>query len=185
MKMLVDIVVKYAKQLFHFSFDADFVLCPLHYPPFPEQVYKLSPSMIENNGYLDRLHSMLYDVDATVVINAIYAIEELQLASGGLAVTQPLLMALLNRIGEFSEWGLNTILGLISKYRPANEDETYAIMNLLDPVLRTANSGAVLATFKCFTSLTARMPELQPQIYQRGNCVYIYLCVLCVCLCLR
>eukprot|EP01032_Pedospumella_encystans_P013573 gene13573-15619_t len=133
------------------------------------KVYKLSPSMIENNGYLERLHNMLYDADATVVINAIYAIEELQLATGGLVVTQQLLMALLNRIGEFSEWGLNTILGLISKYHPANEDETYAIMNLLDPVLRTANSGAVLATFKCFTSLTAKMPELQPQIYQRAK----------------
>ena len=124
--------------------------------------------MIANNGYLERLHSMLYDTDASVVINAIYVIEELQISTGGLEVTQPLLMALLNRIGEFSEWGLNTILGLISKYRPANEEETYAIMNLLDPVLRTANSGAVLATFKCFTALTAQMPELQPQIYMRG-----------------
>jgi hypothetical protein len=83
-------------------------------------------------------------------------------------VTQPLLMALLTRVGEFSEWGLNTILGLVSKYRPSSEEETYAIMNLLDPVLRTANSGAVLATFKCFTSLTAQMPDMQPAIYQRG-----------------
>lgn len=124
--------------------------------------------MITNNGYLERLYTMLYDTDATVVINAIYVIDELQIATGGLEVTQPLLMALLNRIGEFSEWGLNTILGLVCKYRPSSEEETYAIMNLLDPVLRTANSGAVLATFKCFTTLTAQMPDLQPQIYHRG-----------------
>jgi AP-4 complex subunit beta-1 len=125
--------------------------------------------MIENNNYLERLHTMLFDVDATVVINAIYVIDELQLSTGGLQVTQQLLMALLTRVGEFSEWGLNTILGLVSRYVPASEDETYGIMNLLDPVLRTANSGAVLATFKAFTSLTSTMPDLQPQIYQRGG----------------
>ena len=124
--------------------------------------------MITNQGYLDRLHTMLYDADASVVINAIYVIDELQIGTGGLQVTQQLLMALLTRVGEFSEWGLNTILGLVSRYRPASEEETYGIMNLLDPVLRTANSGAVLATFKCFTALTAQMPDLQPQIYQRG-----------------
>ena len=42
-------------------------------------------------------------------------------------------------------------------------------MNLLDPVLRTANSGAVLATFKCFITLTNSMPELHPQIYARAK----------------
>jgi vesicle coat complex subunit len=132
--------------------------------------------MIENNGYIERLHTMLYDTDATVVINAIYVIDELQISSGGLHVTQPLLMALLTRVGEFSEWGLNTILGLVSKYRPSSEEETYAIMNLLDPVLRTANSGAVLATFKCFTALTAQMPDMQPAIYQRGA-IFRFICV--------
>ena len=74
-----------------------------------------------------------------------------------------------NRIGEFSEWGLNTILGLVSRYTASSADEMFAIMNLLDPVLRTANSGAVLATFKCFISLTNNMPELHPQIYARSK----------------
>ena len=110
---------------------------------------------------------MLQDVDATVVTNAIYVLNELERGKGGLDVTQSLVMMLLNRIGEFSEWGLATILDMVSRYQPADEEETYAIMNLLDPVLRTANSGAVLATFKCFLSLTARMPELHPQIIER------------------
>lgn len=134
--------------------------------------------MIASNGYLERLHTMLFDPDATVVINAIYVIDELQIASGGLQVTQQLLAALLQRVGEFSEWGLNTILGLVSRYRPASEDEVFGVMNLLDPILRTANSGAVLATFKAFTSLTALMPDLQPQIYQRGQSVSLPVCLL-------
>jgi hypothetical protein len=42
--------------------------------------------MIANNGYIERLHTMLYDTDATVVINAIYVIDELQISTGGLQV---------------------------------------------------------------------------------------------------
>ncbi len=112
---------------------------------------------------------MLQDSDANVVTNAIHVINELQLRTGGLEVTQSIIMALLNRIGEFSEWGLNTILDLVARYRPASEDEVYAVMNLLDPVLRTANSGSVLATMKAFIHLTSSMPELHPQIIARSK----------------
>ena len=100
-------------------------------------------------------------------------------------------MGLLNRIVEFSEWGLNAVLDLVSRYKPTSEvgspclfpytiyrhihhfihtqDEVFAVMNLLDPLLRTANSGAVLATVKCFFRLTAAMPELHPQIFSRAK----------------
>ena len=36
---------------------------------------------------------------------------------------------------------LNVVLGLISRYKALSEDEMFGMMNLLDPVLRTANSG--------------------------------------------
>jgi len=42
--------------------------------------------------------------------------------------------------------GLNLLIDLVARYEPKCEDETYALMNLIDPVLRSANSGAVLAT---------------------------------------
>lgn len=112
---------------------------------------------------------MLNDSDANVVTNALHVINELELSNGGLMVTQSIIMSLLNRIGEFSEWGLNTILDLVSRYRPASEDEVYAVMNLLDPVLRTANSGSVLATLKAFIHLTSSLPELHPQIIARSK----------------
>ena len=40
-------------------------------------------------------------------------------------------------------------------------------MNLLDPVLRTSNSGSVLAVIKSFLHLTNSMPELRPMVYDR------------------
>jgi AP-4 complex subunit beta-1 len=134
------------------------------------QLNELSPTFAENHNYLPQLYNMLQDADSTVVMNVILAINELQLADGGLQLTQANVMSLLNRLGEFSEWGLNSVLELVARYRPRNEDETYAIMNLLDPVLRTANSGAVLATIKCFLALATSMGgDMLPQIYSRAK----------------
>jgi len=48
-----------------------------------------------------------------------------------------------------------------------DNNEVFQIMNLLDPVLRTSNSGSVLATIKCFLHLTRSMPDLKPQVYAR------------------
>ncbi len=112
---------------------------------------------------------MLQDPDANVVTNCLFVIHEMKLLVGGIESNNHMVMNLLNRIGEFSEWGLNTVLEIVARYRPSNEDETYAIMNLLDPVLRTANSGSVLAALKCFFNLTKHMPELHTQIVQRSK----------------
>ena len=131
------------------------------------KIYLMNASFVENAGYLPTLTKMLYDIDTNVITNAIYVLNEINIKKGGLELTPALLMHLLNRIGEFCEWGLNITLHLVCRYEPANEDEIYAIMNLLDPVLRTTNSGAVLATIKCFLHVTNAMPELHAQIYKR------------------
>ena len=44
------------------------------------------------------------DVDANVVTNVIFVLNELQLSQGGMETSQATVMHLLNRIGEFSEW---------------------------------------------------------------------------------
>lgn len=136
------------------------------------KVNSLSPELVESNGYISQLYQLLADPDATVITNCIFVINELLLPVGGLAVTQALLMNLLNRVGEFSEWGLNAVLDLVSRYVPSSDDEIYAMMNLLDPVLRTANSSAVLSTVKCFINLTSKMEnslEMHRQIYTRSK----------------
>ena len=48
---------------------------------------------------------MLDDLDASVVINAILVLEELNIDKGGLLLSPEMLMKLLGRIGEFTEWG--------------------------------------------------------------------------------
>lgn len=50
------------------------------------------------------------------------------------------------------------------RHEPADEDEAFEIMNLVDPVLRTSNSGAVLAAVNCFLLLTKNMPDMRYQV---------------------
>jgi len=99
-----------------------------------------------------------------VITNCVIVLNELLAEEGGMAVNQPLILHLLSRVGEFTEWGLTHVLALVAKYAPADEEELFSIMNLLDPVLRTSNSGVVLATIKCFLHLTTAIPDLQPQV---------------------
>ena len=116
------------------------------------------------------LHRMLQDVDPGVVANCIVVIEELTIASGGIDATQQLVLGLLNRIGEFNEWGVSLILEtIVSRYVPVSEDETYAIMNVLDPLLRSSNSGTVLGVLKCFINLTRPFPDIQTAVYTRAK----------------
>lgn len=119
------------------------------------------------DSMINTLYDMLRDPDAQVVTNCIMVLNELLVEEGGMAINQAIVLHLLNRIGEFNEWSLCPVLELVARYTPADEEETFNIMNLLDPVLRTSNSGVVLATVKCFLSLTEAMPDMHWQVYER------------------
>lgn len=133
------------------------------------QIYSLNKSIVENEGYVAQLYRMMQDADAHVITNVIYVLNEILISKGGIEINQTMILSLLNRISEFSEWGLNTVLDLVARYTPSNEDELFSIMNLLDPVLRTASSAAVISTFKCFMKFSSSNPELQPQIFSRSK----------------
>lgn len=53
------------------------------------------------------------------------------------------------------------------RHEAADEGEAFEIMNLVDPVLRTSNSGAVLAAVNCFLLLTKDMPDMRYQVCVR------------------
>jgi len=132
------------------------------------KLFHLAPEVARAANFVDLLYNMIQDPDPHVVANCLIVLDEVLAAEeGGMAVNQPLILHLLGRLGEFSEWGLTVVLALVAKYRPVDEEELFSIMNLLDPVLRTSNSGVVLSTIKCFLHLTTAVPDLQPQVYVR------------------
>mmetsp|Transcript_27957 Transcript_27957/g.67804 ORF Transcript_27957/g.67804 Transcript_27957/m.67804 type:complete len:843 (+) Transcript_27957:170-2698(+) len=140
------------------------------------KLFYLDKDFFMECNFTDILYDMLRDVDPTVVANCIRVLNEVMAKSdnGGMAINRAIMLHLLNRIHEFSEFDLVCILELVPRYIPANADEGYQIMNLLDPVLRTSSSAAVLATIQAFISLadsTGSTPkeikEIKEQVVSR------------------
>ena len=117
------------------------------------KMYHLNKEEFDKAAFNDILYEMLRDPDPSVVTNCIFVLNEIQQESGGMALNRAVMLHLLNRIHEFSEFGILAVLDLIPRYIPANDEEGFQIMNLLDPVLKTANAGAVVATIRAFLSI--------------------------------
>jgi AP-4 complex subunit beta-1 len=118
------------------------------------KLYHLDREVFERCNFLDTLYEMLRDPDAQVVSNCIIVLEEIMSKSedGGMEINRAIMLHLLNRIHEFSEFGVIALLQLVPRYRPSGDEEMYQIMNLLDPVFRTNNAGAVMAIIRAFLS---------------------------------
>ncbi|GMI27389.1 hypothetical protein TrRE_jg1655, partial [Triparma retinervis] len=129
------------------------------------KLHDLNPKLV--GELAEAVRGMVGDPDTMVVVNVIRTVNEIKRTEGGMKVDRKEMLGLLNRIQEFDEFGLSEVLGLLLKYKPQGNDEMFAIMNLLDPVLRTSNSGSVLATIRCFLSLTSSSPELSSMVCQR------------------
>jgi hypothetical protein len=131
------------------------------------KVFHLSPELVKDSDMIDTLYNMIRDREPQVVINALMSLNEMLSEEGGVVINQAITNHLLTRLREFSDWGQCIVMELLCKYAPANDDELFGIMNLLDPWLKVANSAVVLATTKTFLKMTAEAPELQRQVYLR------------------
>ncbi|RHY24987.1 hypothetical protein DYB32_008578 [Aphanomyces invadans] len=131
------------------------------------KVFSLKKELIKDSDMVDTLYNMIRDRDPQVVSNCLVALNEIMADEGGIAVNQQIVMHLLTRIAEFNEWGQCNILHVVSTYRPSSEEETFNIMNILEPLLRVSNSAVVLGTAKCFFNLTEKMPQVHTQVFER------------------
>ncbi|GJP44368.1 hypothetical protein CLOM_g3749 [Closterium sp. NIES-68] len=145
------------------------------------KLYHLAPGVCREHGYIGMLKRKLADEpDAQVVANCVSALQEVlageSLAEDGdpealkdrdMLHSRALVFSLLNRMKEMSEWAQCTVLDLASRYTPANADEVFDLMNLLEDRLQHANSAVVLATAKLFLHLTLAMPDVHHQVYER------------------
>lgn len=131
------------------------------------KVYNLDKDLVKSGDFVDILYNMLRDVDGLVVTNCIVALDEIMLEEGGIAINTAIVHHMLGRLNDFNEWGLGAVLRLVARYEPESDEETFGIMNVLDPVLRTSNSGVVLEAIGCFVRLTEHLPDLHGQVYDR------------------
>jgi len=131
------------------------------------KVYHLSPERVRESDLIDTMYNMLRDRDTVVVANCLSALNEIMADEGGIAINQAIIHHLLTRVRDFNEWGQCIVLSLVARYRPASQEETFQIMNVLDVCLRVSNSAVVLAAAKCFIELTRSLPEIQAQVFTR------------------
>ena len=131
------------------------------------RLHLFDPDALRDTDIVNTLYAMLRDRDALVVSNCISALDEILASEGGMVVNKPIVHHLLNRMREFNEWSQCVVLGLVAKYRPAEQAETFDIMNLLEERLKHSNSAVVLGATKIFLHLTQNMPTVHQQVYAR------------------
>jgi len=84
-----------------------------------------------------------------------------------MAINQRIVLHLLSKLQTFNEWGQNTILRLLEKYTPQDEEELFSIMNVLDSRFNSRNTGLVMATIHLFLNYTQTKPDVHQHVYVR------------------
>jgi AP-4 complex subunit beta-1 len=131
------------------------------------KMHHLAPAVVRELGIVNKLYLMLQDKDPQVVCNCVVSLNEILASRGGMEMNRDIAHHLLARLKEFSEWSQCLVLQLLARYQPADEEEIFDILNILDDRLKQVNSGVVLATSRLFLSLTAELFELQEDINER------------------
>ena len=131
------------------------------------KLWRMSPDSYENLGATDKLQALIRDPDSHVSCNALVILNEVLAKEGGVPVTKTLVYPLLNKLRDLNEWQQCLVLETALKYVPADGDEMFKIMNLLEERLRGANSAVILATTHLFLTLTQNLPNLHRQVYTR------------------
>lgn len=131
------------------------------------KLYRISPDSFASMGLKDKMYGMLRDNDALVSMNALAVLEEVTAEDGGLQVTKSILYFLLNRLRDVPEWQQTQILRLCLLYTPANEDEMFDIMNLLEERLLGSNSAVIIGCSHVFLHLTQNLPAVHRQVFDR------------------
>lgn len=114
------------------------------------KLYDMSPELVESQGLLDTLNSLLSDSNPTVVANAVAALTEIDEVSKKsiFQINSGNLTKLLHALNECTEWGQVFILNSLAKYKPEGEKDAENLCERVAPRLNHANSAVVLGAVK-------------------------------------
>lgn len=91
------------------------------------KVYHLNPKLISDKD-LEHLYELIRDKDPLVVTNTLYVLGEILKKEGGIAISEKMVVHLLNSFKEFNEWGQNMVLELVARFTPKTNELKYNIM---------------------------------------------------------
>jgi len=113
------------------------------------KLYDINPELVEEQGFLDTLRSLVSDANPMVVANAVAALSEIadQSQKDVLQINSGMLTKLLNALNDCTEWGQVSILDCLAKYVPRQE-EAEEIIERVGPRLKHANSAVSMSAIK-------------------------------------
>jgi len=114
------------------------------------KLFDMSPELVDSQGLLENLTSLLSDSNPTVVANAVAALTEIDELSKKpvFQITNNNLQKLLHALNECTEWGQVFILNSLSKYKPDSDRDAENLCERVAPRLNHANSAVVLGAIK-------------------------------------
>ncbi|XP_023702233.1 AP-4 complex subunit beta-1 isoform X2 [Cryptotermes secundus] len=137
-------------------------------------VMKLLPSHntnVKKTAYsvLPRLYECIRDSDPGVVTSSLLTLDTILASEGGVVVSRNMAAYLLRRLQDFPDPQLATVLEVIGKYKPQEEEELFQELSILDPYLvRSSGAAVVVNCIKLFLKLTEeRHPQLKSEIIHR------------------
>ena len=131
------------------------------------KLHKYAKNLVIGTNLENSLYELIRDPDPNVSINAIIALNEILEEEGGIAINRRMIIYLLNRINQYTDFGQSTVFELVSKYVPHGEDEMLDILNILEERLKHSSSSVVLGCIKVFLNYTRDNQLMTSQVYSR------------------
>lgn len=113
------------------------------------KLYDINAELVEEQGFLDVLRSLISDANPMVVANAVASLAEIAESSQKdvLKINGGMLAKLLTALNECTEWGQVSILDCLAKYVPSAKDAE-EIIERVSPRLKHANSAVSMSAVK-------------------------------------
>lgn len=134
-----------------------------------QRLHAVSPAAVLEAGLVDELYGMIRDIDPIVVVNSLSVLEELLRTEGGVVVNQSMAHHLLNALPKLTEWGLETVFSVLTRYTPKSEEEMFDIMNVIDSYLRHSNLAVSTSCLRFFLCIVAEHADLRQEVFVRAR----------------
>ncbi|KAI9225367.1 MAG: adaptin N terminal region-domain-containing protein [Piptocephalis tieghemiana] len=118
-------------------------------------------SLVEREGLLQSLMSLLSDPNPTVVANAVASLTEISERSEDfqLSISVSAANKLINALDQSSEWGQVSLLEALLSCVPQEPGEAESLADRVVPRLQHSNAGVVLSAVKVIVYLMNYMPS--------------------------
>jgi AP-1 complex subunit beta-1 len=132
------------------------------------KLHEISPELVEDQGFIDTLESLLSDGNPMVVSNSVAALAEMSnrihnktLLQQERFATWSNVLKLLAVLNEASEWGQVYILDALAGYKPSSSTEAENILDRVRPRLQHANSAVVLSSTKVIMKCLDHLDDVE------------------------